>query len=119
MGRPKSGVLSSYDEKISKEILSLRKLNPEWGPITLLVELQGDPRFNSVELPSIRCIARFLKSKKLTKTYEPHSALPVDKRFKPKKSHQLWQVDGQGNSCLLYTSPSPRDATLSRMPSSA
>ena len=25
----------------------------------------------------------------------------------------------QANSCLLYTSPSPRDATLSRMPSSA
>ena len=25
----------------------------------------------------------------------------------------------QGNVCLLYTSPSPRDATLSRMPSSA
>ena len=24
-----------------------------------------------------------------------------------------------GTSCLLYTSPSPRDATLSRMPSSA
>ena len=27
--------------------------------------------------------------------------------------------DGQHNICLLYTSPSPRDATLSRMPSSA
>ena len=26
---------------------------------------------------------------------------------------------GQLESCLLYTSPSPRDATLSRMPSSA
>ena len=25
----------------------------------------------------------------------------------------------QRNACLLYTSPSPRDATLSRMPSSA
>ena len=25
----------------------------------------------------------------------------------------------QGGICLLYTSPSPRDATLSRMPSSA
>ena len=25
----------------------------------------------------------------------------------------------QGMACLLYTSPSPRDATLSRMPSSA
>ena len=28
-------------------------------------------------------------------------------------------TDGQGRTCLLYTSPSPRDATLSRMPSSA
>ena len=27
--------------------------------------------------------------------------------------------DGPGAYCLLYTSPSPRDATLSRMPSSA
>ena len=26
---------------------------------------------------------------------------------------------GENNPCLLYTSPSPRDATLSRMPSSA
>ena len=26
---------------------------------------------------------------------------------------------GEFESCLLYTSPSPRDATLSRMPSSA
>ena len=28
-------------------------------------------------------------------------------------------VYGRGYGCLLYTSPSPRDATLSRMPSSA
>ena len=27
--------------------------------------------------------------------------------------------DGQGRACLLYTSPSPRDRTRSRMPSSA
>ena len=26
---------------------------------------------------------------------------------------------GEADTCLLYTSPSPRDATLSRMPSSA
>ena len=30
---------------------------------------------------------------------------------------QVDVFDGKGN-CLLYTSPSPRDATLSRMPSS-
>ena len=28
-------------------------------------------------------------------------------------------IDNEVKSCLLYTSPSPRDATLSRMPSSA
>ena len=31
----------------------------------------------------------------------------------------LQQVTDQARICLLYTSPSPRDATLSRMPSSA
>ena len=32
-----------------------------------------------------------------------------------------WQPfhDGHYTFCLVYTSPSPRDATLSRMPSSA
>ena len=29
------------------------------------------------------------------------------------------KTETQGYACLLYTSPSPRDATLSRMPSSA
>ena len=28
-------------------------------------------------------------------------------------------ITEESNTCLLYTSPSPRDATLSRMPSSA
>ena len=33
---------------------------------------------------------------------------------------QNFRSSSQGfNTCLLYTSPSPRDATLSRMPSSA
>ena len=31
----------------------------------------------------------------------------------------LDQMDAQENVCLLYTSPSPRDRTRSRMPSSA
>ena len=30
-----------------------------------------------------------------------------------------WMLRAQGLSCLLYTSPSPRDGLLSRMPSSA
>ena len=33
--------------------------------------------------------------------------------------HLLSMYDGISISCLLYTSPSPRDGLLSRMPSSA
>ena len=52
-------------------------------------------------------------------------------KFEPIYSRQTFQKDGKyifwggltleakGEGCLLYTSPSPRDATLSRMPSSA
>ena len=34
------------------------------------------------------------------------------------KIHELWDEE-ETNNCLLYTSPSPRDRTRSRMPSSA
>ena len=51
-------------------------------------------------------------------------------KFSEKASHQIFlepeglnditiYPNGISTSCLLYTSPSPRDATLSRMPSSA
>ena len=32
---------------------------------------------------------------------------------------EYWGLSAMCTDCLLYTSPSPRDATLSRMPSSA
>ena len=40
------------------------------------------------------------------------------KKIEPKQSVNVVQARVFGG-CLLYTSPSPRDATLSRMPSSA
>ena len=33
--------------------------------------------------------------------------------------HEPWVIDAELCTCLLYTSPSPRDRTRSRMPSSA
>ena len=36
-----------------------------------------------------------------------------------KKGEMVALMGPSGSGCLLYTSPSPRDATLSRMPSSA
>ena len=41
------------------------------------------------------------------------------KRRSPSSQISLSEATVQGDNCLLYTSPSPRDATLSRMPSSA
>ena len=43
------------------------------------------------------------------------------KEAMPDASIEIQDLAGDGNhySCLLYTSPSPRDGLLSRMPSSA
>ena len=41
------------------------------------------------------------------------------KTKKEKKQESYTNPDPWARLCLLYTSPSPRDATLSRMPSSA
>ena len=44
----------------------------------------------------------------------------IDWEATPSLRFQTHMITGQsGGPCLLYTSPSPRDATLSRMPSSA
>ena len=43
----------------------------------------------------------------------------VEPANKAPLSDALRALSEQGLHCLLYTSPSPRDATLSRMPSSA
>ena len=44
----------------------------------------------------------------------------IDATLRPKaKDAAETAMDKLGCVCLLYTSPSPRDATLSRMPSSA
>ena len=47
---------------------------------------------------------------------------PMVRLSKIKRSDEYWSIDYDFagiDTCLLYTSPSPRDATLSRMPSSA
>ena len=44
---------------------------------------------------------------------------PWDKIFQWDYPNFQWFLGGQCNICLLYTSPSPRDLSTSRMPSSA
>ena len=47
---------------------------------------------------------------------EPAEDAEIDENTRP---HVMMLSNGEIMPCLLYTSPSPRDATLSRMPSSA
>ena len=59
--------------------------------------------------------------------YRPHPAYIIEMAVEPVVVHDFSKQPGQTVQldryrfwgCLLYTSPSPRDATLSRMPSSA
>ena len=55
-----------------------------------------------------------LKKKKDLEDNRPHD---IDKMRRWK--HDMNKILEELEFCLLYTSPSPRDATLSRMPSSA
>ena len=43
----------------------------------------------------------------------------ADGNLQFKNEHRAYYKQTDPNSCLLYTSPSPRDGLLSRMPSSA
>ena len=58
--------------------------------------------------------SNFAEKEKLV--FELIEQIAIDANAVPK---ELWTKLRKHWSCLLYTSPSPRDATLSRMPSSA
>ena len=54
-----------------------------------------------------------------TISLEAEKVINVQPRYARLRSRESREIFGWENICLLYTSPSPRDATLSRMPSSA
>ena len=62
------------------------------------------------------CIVGFLQLQQALREAE----LAADVHWQPFELNPAMAAEGEHlDSCLLYTSPSPRDATLSRMPSSA
>ena len=54
---------------------------------------------------------------KFSNSEEWYQSIP--KNVRPRKDQPFYHLLAENDDCLLYTSPSPRDATLSRMPSSA
>ena len=96
------------------------------------------------ELPEVETVCRGLRKKlvgrRITRVVQRRADLrkPLPKHFRTRlKDREVHRIDRRakyillhldsdlvlvihlGMSCLLYTSPSPRDGLLSRMPSSA
>ena len=108
---------------------------PGCGDYSILAQVQkvmttlGIPRENIVIVSGIGCSSRFPY---YMETYGMHSihgrATAIASGLKATRPElSVWIVTGDGDSlsiggnhtCLLYTSPSPRDRQKSRMPSSA
>ena len=100
MGRPPMGALSQCSSEIRQKISTLREEHAGWGPITILTELEKDPIFSEMKMPSRSRIAAYLKQENHTKKYEKHSELPQPKEKKAKQAHEIWEVDAQGKLIL-------------------
>jgi len=96
MGRPQRGALSTFPLEVRDELEKLRKTHPGWGPVTLVEELLGDPRFVGLPVPSAAQVARFLKAKELVRPYQRRAGLPPGKTPKAKQVHEEWEMDAQG-----------------------
>ena len=86
----------------------------------MFVRLQGLDKMGVKRLIGrilIMCVASIATT--LSAASEQPASVNVDLVDNPVVVDMKLSPDGQHIGCLLYTSPSPRDATLSRMPSSA
>ena len=82
--------------------------------------LDGDNGFGPVPEDRWPVDAVFSTNRRATdKSYAPAGAFIDDIQSFPALTFGLPPRRVEVMDCLLYTSPSPRDATLSRMPSSA
>ena len=91
--------------------------------ISAIVNNAGMALFGPVELLKDDAFEHIMKVNVLGTRFVTNAFLPVLRKGNDKsqgiKIINISSLSGIFNTCLLYTSPSPRDATLSRMPSSA
>ena len=79
--------------------------------------------FPAIDLKENKCV-RLSRGEDSTSIVFNENPVEQAKYFEDQGCKRLHLVDldaafGRNNICLLYTSPSPRDGLLSRMPSSA
>ena len=102
---------------------------PHCGGVDRITKVKANPA-KRIRIGLWRCGDCKKQSTVKVGTFFEHMRIPLHKALqavylmtsskKGISSHQLHRVlEVTYKTCLLYTSPSPRDATLSRMPSSA
>lgn len=95
-GRPLMGAGSTIAAPLRNRILYYRGLYPSWGAKTIINELIQADGFEPEQLPHIRTINRYLKSKSLTAKREKHEPLPNHQTNKVTYAHERWQMDDKG-----------------------
>jgi hypothetical protein len=96
IGRPAVGALGTFLPEVRDAVFEMRDDHPGWGPMTIRMELEHDPRFAGMRLPSRSRIAAFLKQEERTRKYERHSELPKPQAADPERAHEEWEVDAKG-----------------------
>ena len=83
---------------------------------TVLVEHNADKPLGPASITKMMTAYLTYKALRRGQISLDEEVIVSEKAWRMKGSRTFFEV---GKPCLLYTSPSPRDATLSRMPSSA
>jgi len=96
-GRPKSGVMGSFDKAVREKVERYRPAQAGWGPITIQVELAHEAKLKGFSKPSRSTLAAFLKETGKTKPYRKHVVIPTVPCYPPEFPHDLWQMDAEGN----------------------
>ena len=121
---PHSIVLLDEIEKAHPDVFNLLLQVMDHGTLTDNNGRKADFR-NIILVMTTNAGAESISRSNMGFTVQDHSVdamEAVNKIFTPEFRNRLdatIQFAALDRSCLLYTSPSPRDATLSRMPSSA
>lgn len=96
LGRPASGILSTFDPKIRYACLRIKRQHPRWGPDVVLLELAKRPWAREVALPSASRIGAYFSQfgERLVKV-RPRKQLPQAAPMAPALpyAHGCWQMD--------------------------
>ena len=135
---PRSGTLQAQINSTATDELAPSAFDPslEYSSDIVVLFWHSPPYFSQCSPSSFVvdgvpycCAEHFMMAEK-ARLFKDHRAVELIMSSPDPSTHKrigrsvrnfdstVWDREKQ-NACLLYTSPSPRDATLSRMPSSA